>query len=133
MKRRSNLTQVSLIYFTLLIWLGSACATFTKVAPAADITGRWKAEFETPEGTLEVFLNIQKSTEGILTATIDVPVMDAYDVPLIFSYENGVVHYEIEGVQASFDGKVIDPSTIEGVQSQPGGEPGGPALYKRVK
>ncbi len=133
MKRRSNLTGVSIIYFALLIWLGMACATFTRVAPAVDITGRWQADFETPEGKLEVFINIQKSTEGTLTATIDVPAFDAYDVPLIFSFENGVVHYEIEGVDAYFDGKLIDPSTIEGLQSQPGGGEPGPAIYKRVE
>ena len=132
MKRRSNLTKVSLIYFALLIWLGVACATFTRVAPAVDITGKWKADFETPEGKLETFLNIQKSTDGTLTATIDVPVMDAYNVPLIFSFENGIIHYEIEEVQVSFDGKLIDPATIEGTINRAGGESGS-FIYKRVK
>jgi len=132
MKRRSNLTGVSIIYFALLIWLGMACATVTKVAPAADITGRWKVSFETPEGEQEQFLNIQKSSIGILTATMDAPTYDAYDVPLIFSFEKGVVHWEIEQVQVSFDGKLIDPSTIEGVIIQAGGE-SGPAIYKRVE
>ena len=132
MKRRSNLTKVSLIYFALLIWLGVACATFTRVAPAVDITGKWKADFETPEGKLETFLNIQKSTDGTLTATIDVPVMDAYNVPLIFSFENGIIHYEIEEVQVSFDGKLIDPATIEGTINRDGGESGS-FIYKRVK
>ena len=132
MKRRSNLARVSLIYFALLIWLGMACATFTRVAPVADITGKWKTDFETPEGKLEVFLNIQKSPDGTLTATIDALAFDAYDVPLIFRFENGVVHYEIEAVQTYFDGKLIDPSTIEGVSGQAGGE-SGPAIYKRVK
>ncbi len=132
MKRRSNLTRVSLIYFALLIWLGMACATFTRVAPVADITGKWKTEFETPEGTLETFLNIQKSTDGTLTATIDVPVMDAYDIPLIFSFEKGVVHFEVEEAQVSFDGKLIDPSTIEGIINRADGESGS-FTYKRVK
>jgi len=109
-----------------------ACATFTKVAPVADITGRWKVSFETPEGEQESFLNIQKSSNGILTATMDAPAYDAYDVPLIFSFEKGVVHWEIEQVQVSFDGKLIDPSTIEGVIIQAGGE-SGPAIYKRVE
>jgi hypothetical protein len=109
-----------------------ACATFTRVAPAADITGKWKTEFETPEGKLETFLNIQKSTDGALTATIDVPVMDAYDIPLIFSFEKGVVHWEIEEYDVSFNGKLVDPSTIEGESSWSGGESWS-AIYKRVK
>ncbi len=132
MKRRSNLTKVSLIYFALLIWLGVACATFTRVAPAVDITGKWKADFETPEGKLETFLNIQKSTDGTLTATIDVPVMDAYDVPLIFSFEKGIVHWEIEEYDVSFNGKLVDSSTIEGESSAAGGESWS-VIYERVK
>lgn len=132
MKRRSILTGVSLLYFALLTWLVMACAALTRVAPAVDITGTWETDYETPEGTLEVFLHIQKSPEGTLTATIDVPVMDAYDVPLTFSFEKGVVHWEIEDVQVSFEGKLIDPSTIEGTTSRAGGE-SGPTIYKRVK
>ena len=132
MKKRSNLARVSLLYAALLIWLGMACATFTKVAPAADITGKWKTEFETPEGSLEMFMNIQKSSKGTLTATIDVPVMDAYNIPLIFSFEKGVVHWEIEEYDVSFNGKLVDPSTIEGESSRAGGESWS-AIYKRVK
>ncbi len=132
MKRHSKHPGALLLQLTLLIWLGMACATVTKVAPAADITGRWKAIFETPEGEQESFLNIQKSSDGTLTATMDAPAFGAYDVPLIFSFENGVIHYEIEQVQFSFDGKLIDPSTIEGVIIQAGNELGA-AIYKRVE
>ncbi len=132
MKKRSNLAKVYLLYATLLIWLGMSCATFTKVAPAADITGTWKTGFETSEGTLEVFLHIQKSPEGTLAATIDAPGMDAYDIPLVISFDNGIVHYEIESVGVSFDGKLIDPSTIEGTSSRVGGDSIS-AIYKRVR
>jgi len=132
MKRRPNFARVSILYAVLLIWLGMACATFTKVAPVADITGRWKAEFETPEGSLETFMNIQKSPEGTLTATIDVPVMDAYDVPLTFSFENDVIHWEIEEYDVSFNGKLVDSSTIEGESSAAGGESWS-VIYERVK
>ncbi len=132
MKKRSNLARVSILYAVLLIWLGMACATFTKVAPAADITGKWETKFETPEGSLETFMNIQKSSEGTLTATIDVPVIDAYDIPLIFSFEKGVVHWEIEEYDVSFNGKLVDPSTIEGEGSGAGGETWS-AIYKRVE
>ncbi len=132
MKRRSNLAKVSLLYAALLMWLGMACATLTRVAPAVDITGRWKAEFETPERKLETFLNIQKSPEGTLTATMDAPFYDAYDVPLIFSFENDVVLFGIEEVSVTFKGKLIDPSTIEGTITQPSGD-SGPAIYKRMK
>ncbi|MBA7616176.1 MAG: hypothetical protein GH143_08730 [Calditrichaeota bacterium] len=132
MKKRFNLTRVSLLYAALLIWLGMACATVTKVTPAVDITGTWQADIDAPQGKLEIILHVTKSPGGTLTATMDAPAYDAYDVPLIFSFENGVIHYEIEQVQVSFDGKLIDPSTIEGVIIQDGSE-SGPAIYKRVE
>lgn len=130
MRRHSNHPWALLPLFTLLIWLGMACATFTRVAPAVDITGNWKANISTPDGEFEVILNIRQSTEGTLGATIDVPVMDAYDIPLSFSFENGVVHYEVEGAGYSFNGKLTDPSTIEGSSSQPDGTRS--LIFKRV-
>lgn len=133
MKRHSNHPGALLLQLALLILLGMACATFTKVAPVADITGTWKAEFDTPEGKLEIFMKINKSSEGDLTATMDAPAFNAYDVPLIFSFKNGVVHYEIAQVGATFDGKLIDPSTIDGVASSQAGAEPGPAIFKRVE
>ena len=132
MKKCSNLTRVSLLYAVLLIWLGMACATFTRVAPAIDITGTWQADIEAPQGKLELILNIQKIKDGTLLATIDVPVMGVSDIPVTFSFENGIVHWEIEAYEVSFDGKPIDSSTIEGTITQADGDPG-PAIYKRVE
>jgi len=131
-KKPFNLTRVSLLYAALLIWLGVACATFTRVAPAIDITGTWQADFNSPEGKLETFLNIQRVRDGILLATIDVPVMGVSDIPVTFSFENGIVHWEIEAYEVVFDGKPIDSSTIEGTITQADGDPGS-AIYKRVK
>ena len=132
MKKPFNITRVSLLYAALLIWLGVACATFTRVAPAIDITGTWQADFNSPEGKLETFLNIQRVRDGILLATIDVPVMGVSDIPVTFSFENGIVHWEIEAYEVVFDGKPIDSSTIEGTITQADGDPGS-AIYKRVK
>ena len=132
MKKCSNLTRVSLLYTVLLIWLGMACATFTRVAPAIDITGTWQAEIDIPEGKLETFLNIQRIKDGTLLATIDVPIMGVSDIPVTFSFENGIVHWEIEAYEVYFDGKPIDSSTIEGTITQADGDPGS-AIYKRVK
>ncbi|UCH63151.1 MAG: hypothetical protein JSU77_01470 [Fidelibacterota bacterium] len=132
MKIYANLTRTSLLCAALLIWLGMACATFTRVAPAIDITGTWQADFNTPQGKFETFLKIQRVRNGILLATIDVPSMSARDIPVTFSYENGIVHWEIEAYEVSFNGKPIDSSTIEGTIVQVGREPGS-AIYKRVE
>ena len=61
-----------------------------------------------------------------------VPVMDAYDFPIAFSYEDGIVHYEIEQVQALFNGQLTGPSTIEG-QSSLGGGDSGAITFQRVE
>ena len=54
------------------------------------------------------------------------------DIPLIFSFENGVVYFEVEEAQVSFDGKLIDSSTIEGTINRDDGESGS-FTYTRVK
>lgn len=123
--------------FGLLLVAGFSlsCASREKAAPATpavDITGKWKAVFETPEGNLEVFLDISKDAEGTHSATITVPIMDAYDVPVIFRYEEGAVYYEIMQVGVIFEGQLIDPATISG-KSSGGGTEEGEAVYKRVE
>ncbi len=137
MKYRTIRSTRTLIYLFMLLGLGLACAARTKAPDPAlayiDITGAWKANIESPQGDeLEVFLNIIKSTDGALTATMDVPAMGAYDFPISFSYENGVVHYEIEQVGADFNGKLTDPSTIEGEASSGAGN-SGPVTFTRVQ
>ena len=137
MKYRTIRSTRTLIYLFMLLGLGLACAARTKAPDPAladiDITGAWKANIESPQGDeLEVFLNIIKSTDGALTATMDVPAMGAYDFPISFSYENGVVHSEIEQVGADFNGKLTDPSTIEG-EAGSGTADSGPVTFKRVE
>ena len=130
-KSKTLLTaNVSIIALIAMVTLNS-CASLRPTA-AVDITGTWKADIETPQGDLEVLMKISKSTAGAFTAAIDVPVMDAYNIPLIFSFENDVVHYEVEGYESSFDGKLTDPSTIEGTSSQPGGN-SRLLVFKRVE
>ncbi len=130
MKRHSKHTLALLLQLALLIWLGSACAT-SKNAPAVDITGNWQASVQIPEGDFEVTMHIRQSTGGILSATMDVPGMDAYDIPLVFDFENDVVRWEIEEAGYSYNGKLTDPSTIEGSSSQPDGTRS--LVFKRVE
>jgi len=125
------------LLFGLLVIAGFSlsCAGREKAVPATpaiDVTGKWKAVFATPEGDLEVFLDISKDAEGTHSATISVPIMDAYDVPIIFRYEGGAVYYEITQVGVIFEGKLIDPATISG-KSSGGGTEEGQAVYKRVE
>lgn len=148
MRRHSNHQGALLTLFTLLICLGMACSqsaqettvpavaaaptpAATPAAQAVDIAGSWKATFSTPDGDLDVTMHIRQSSGGVLSATMDVPVMDAYDIPLVFSFENNVVHWEIQEVGSSFTGRLTDPSTIEGVSSSPDGSIS--LVFKRIE
>lgn len=131
MKTHTLLSRISLFGIIVFIGLCMACAGRPTPEVSADITGAWKADIDSPQGRLEIILNITESTEGTYTATMDVPTMGYYDIELVFSYENNVVHYEIPGGYGTFEGKLSDPSTLEGTSSSMGGE-NYEVTYKRV-
>jgi len=130
-KSRTLLTAAVSIIALIAVVSFNGCAALRPTA-VVDITGTWRADVETPEGNLEIIMKISKSTAGVFTTTLDVPIMDAYDIPLSFSFENDVVHWELEEFGASFNGKLTDPSTIEGTSSQPDGTTGS-LVFKRVE
>ncbi|MFC1542987.1 hypothetical protein ACFL4K_00425 [Candidatus Neomarinimicrobiota bacterium] len=140
MRRHINSRLTLVLFFALLIWLGMACSKSAKeeAVPAAaatsatGIAGDWKTSISTPEGDFELILHVRQSTVGNLSATMDIPVGDIYSVPLIFSFEDDVVHYEVEGYESSFEGKLTDPSTIEGASNQPDGSPF-QLIFKRIE
>ena len=129
-KSNTILTAAVSIIALIAIVMLNGCAALRPRA-AVDITGAWKANMQTPQGDMELFMRISKSSAGAFTATIDAPAMDAYDIPLLFSFENDVVHYEVQGAGYSFDGKLTDPSTIEGSSSQPDGTRA--LIFKRIE
>ncbi len=130
-KSRTLLTAAVSIIALIAVVSFNGCAASQPTA-AVDITGIWRADVETPEGNIELILEISKSTAGVFTTTLDVPIMDAYDIPLSFSFENDVVHWELEEYGSSFNGKLTDPSTIEGTSTQPDGSLG-QLVFKRVE
>ncbi len=123
-------TAVSIIALIAVVSF-NGCAALRPTA-AVDITGTWRADVETPQGNIEIIMKISKSTAGAFATTLDVPIGDIYDIPLIFSFENDVVHWEIEEYGSSFNGKLTDPSTIEGTSSQPDGTTAS-LVFKRVE
>ena len=129
-KSNTLLTAAVSIIALIAVVMLNGCAALRPIA-TVDITGTWKANIETPQGDMEVLMKISKSSEGAFIATIDAPAMDAYDIPLFFSFENDVVHYEVQGAGYSFNGKLTDPSTIEGSSSQPDGTRA--LIFKRVE
>ncbi len=130
-KSRTLLTAAVSIIALIAVVSFNGCAALRPTA-AVDITGTWRADIETPQGNIELIMKISKSTAGAFATTLDVPIMDAYDIPLIFSFENDVVHWEIEEYGSSFNGKLTGPSTIEGTSSQPDGTTAS-LVFKRVE
>lgn len=117
--KRLLTVTVSIMALAAMLILDGCAAMRPKAE--VDITGTWKAVIETPEGDLEVLMRIAEADKGAYSATVDIPIMGVYDVPLIFSFENGVVHYEVGGTEYAFDGKLTTPSTIEGDSIGEGG------------
>jgi len=121
-KSRTQVTAAVSIIALIAAVSFNGCASLRPPAPAAvDITGTWRADIETPQGDIELFMKISKSTAGTFTTTLELPVMGAYDIPVVFSFKNDVVHWEVEEYGSFFDGKLTDASTIEGTSSQPDG------------
>jgi len=130
-KSKNLLTaSVGIIALITMVTL-DGCAAM-RPAAAVDITGTWRAAIEVPEGNFEALMTISKSAAGAYTATLDVAVLGAYNIPLLFSFENNVVHYEVQGTGYSYDGKLVDPSTIEGSSINPDAPPS-PLIFKRME
>jgi len=54
----------------LLLWLAAALALSAVVAAAADINGKWKAEYTSPDGQQRVSTFLFKVEGGKLTGTV---------------------------------------------------------------
>lgn len=158
MKRHSIPRLILLVSFTF-IWLATACIPGMRTAetpdvvtapsaavdetaetpgvigPAAEIIGRWRANIEVPEygAEMELILNIRQSADGSVSASLDIPIAEFYDIPITFSYDDGVVHWEIPDYGSTFNGRLIDSSTIEGTSTDPMGGPATTITFKRVE
>jgi hypothetical protein len=53
-----------------VLFLGLAAVLLSSVAAAADVSGKWKAEFTTPDGTPRVNTFNFKANGGTLTGTV---------------------------------------------------------------
>ena len=109
------------------------------------VEGRWEGSVVLPVGELPFSVTFER-TEGVLSATMDIPAQGALGLPLTaVSYEDGRVHFELEAAigLAVWDGAHADDA-IEGDFTQgvmtgtftmsradpPEAEAEGPAAYR---
>ena len=106
---------VTLIASTLVLG-----ATTTASRSAA--IGDWEGKIDARGGSLRVIVHISQATDGKLTGSLDSPDQDTAGIAIdLVSYKDPDLHFAIERIGSSFDGKMIhDNSEISGEWKQSG-------------
>jgi hypothetical protein len=106
---------VTMIASTLVL-----SATTTKSVSAA--IGDWEGKIDAGGGSLRVIVHISQAADGRLTGALDSPDQDATGIAIdLVSYKEPDLHFAIEQIGSSFDGKMIhNNSEISGEWKQSG-------------
>lgn len=110
------------ISFCFILLIGAAASS------DAGIEGNWMGKL----GELRVVFRIAVNEDGTYTAFTDSPDQDAFDIPVNkVVFEDGNVRLEVNLLNAVYEGKLVDDSTIEGALKPQGGS--FPLVLKRVE
>jgi len=106
---------VTLIASTLVLG-----ATTTASVSAA--IGDWEGKIDARGARLRVIVHISQAADGKLTGSLDSPDQDTAGIAIdLVSYKDPDLHFAIERIGSSFDGKMIhDNSEISGEWKQSG-------------
>ena len=93
----------------------------TTVSVSAAI-GDWEGRIDAGGGSLRVIVHISQAADGKLTGSLDSPDQDATGIAIdLVSYKDPDLHFAIESLGSSFDGKMIhDNSEVSGEWKQSG-------------
>jgi hypothetical protein len=124
---RSRLSVGLLAGALFALGLSSALA-----APAPGVAGDWQGTLDTGGGTLHVVVHITQDKDGKLAGAIDSPDQGASGIAITaITYKQPDLHFEIESIGGSYDGKMDkDNSKIVGDWKQGGASL--PLTLKRV-
>jgi hypothetical protein len=107
------------------VTLGLLAGVVAGCASEADrMKGTWRGTLDLsrlkPGATLRVVCNVQKSSDGTLTGTLDSPDQGATGIPLdAVTVKDGAFHLQLNKLLASYDGTVSkDHSEIVGQWKQ---------------
>ena len=91
-------------------------------SPAAQgASGEWRGTLQTGQGTFRVVLKLTQSQDGKLSAALDSPDQNAFDLPLTnVTYADRLLHFELAAATpAAFDGEASrDGTEISGYFTQ---------------
>ncbi len=106
-------------------------ATPDKGMPGQGLEGYWQGNIEV-NVTLRVVLKVKKSADGSFAASIDSPDQGVEDLTVdTITFKDGTLHFEINRISASFEGKVnADGAEISGEWQQGGASL--PLVFKRL-
>lgn len=115
--------------------IGLACMFLSGVAAGASgpgVVGDWQGSLDTGGGSLRVVIHVLQGKDGKLTASLDSPDQNASGIEVSsITYKEPDVHFEVERIGGSYDGKMNkDSSEIAGNWSQGGASL--PLVFKRA-
>jgi hypothetical protein len=94
----------------------------TTTASVSAAIGDWEGKIDARGSSLRVIVHISQAADGKLTGSLDSPDQDATGIAIdLVSYKDPDLHFAIEGIASSFDGKMNhDNSEISGEWKQSG-------------
>jgi uncharacterized protein len=100
-----------------------ALAVGTAAAPAPPVVGDWEGRLNAGGSSLRVVLHVTQDSDRKLRGTVDSPDQGATGIAISsISFKPPDVHFEIERLASSYDGKMNeDNSEIGGEWKQEGG------------
>jgi hypothetical protein len=110
-------------FSALLALILALCVGPVLAANAGSVAGDWEGKLEDGGQTLRIVVHISQDKDGKLSATLDSPDQDAKGIAVSsITYKDPDLHFEIEQIGGSFDGKSNkDLSEISGQWKQGGG------------
>jgi hypothetical protein len=115
---KSRILTASLSATLLALMVGFAMA-----APAAGVAGDWQGTLDTGGGTLRVVVHVTQDKDGKLSGAVDSPDQGAAGIAITaITYKEPDLHFEVESIGGSYDGKMNkENSQIAGDWKQGGG------------
>jgi hypothetical protein len=90
-----------------LIESAPAAGGASKAGPAPNIAGSWEGTLDAAGNVFRIILKISKDSDGSLTATLDSPDQNNFDLPIpSFTAADKTVHLEMKYLGASFEGRL---------------------------
>ncbi len=124
MKALNRFLLHTAVILALILFAGPAFGAFSQeqASAAEKLAGTWQGTLKVPGLELQIYFKITTDPGGNLSATMDVPIQSAKNVPIErVTFEKGILRLELSSIKGVFEGKVNDDfSEIQGSWTQSG-------------